>query len=209
MLRKVREIIGCADTSARALYGDSPWRFVKYARVSLFSLNRFSVFHVDGPSYVPPFASPRLEEWSMEKLDAYRRGKNLPKQFYADRLNGFRRVWVYTENGTVAYIIWVCEPAGKSSFLYLGGGDVELSYALTMPEFRRRGLHKQGLANLMTQLRREGHRHIYTVVHDGNSNGVRAAEASGMRLVGAVYALGPFRFRKKSARLRADRKDGT
>ena len=208
MLRKVRDIVRCADTSARALYGDSPWRFVKYAYISLFSLNRFVVFHADGPSYAPPVEPLGLKEWPLAKLDAYRRDNILPKQFYADKLSGFRRAWVYAENGAAAYIIWVCESHDKSAFLHLGDGDAELSHAVTMPEFRRRGLHKRGLAGLLAELGREGHRHLYVVTHEGNSNGLRAAEAAGMRRTGTVYALGPFRFRKQTAHLRANRKDG-
>lgn len=203
MWQKWWKALACANTSARTVYGDSPLRFIKYAYVSLFSLNTFIVFCVDGASYVPPIEPlERLEEWPLERLHAYRQNKTLPKQFYADTLNGFRRPWVYTENDDVAYIFWVCEPSDTSSFLHLNPGDVEMSHAITMPQFRRRGIHERGTVQLIKKLARQGYSHIYSVVHNGNSNGLSAFQASGMQPVGKVYALGPFRFRKNTRGMR-------
>lgn len=202
MWQKLWKIMAHADTSARAIYGDTPWRFIKYAYVSLFALNIFIVFHADGASYAPPLEPLELEEWPLERLKAYRQGKSLPKQFYADTLNGFRRPWVYTENGVVTYIVWICEASDTSSFLHLNTGDIEISHSITMPEFRRRGMHKRGLVKLIAELGRQGYRHIYSVVHNGNSNGLLSFKAAGMRPVGKVYALGPFRFRKNTRPMR-------
>ncbi len=198
------QLMRSVDASARSLYGDSPWRFFKYARISLFSFNRFVVFCAD-PACPTVACDPlELREWSQEKLEAFRRGKGLPKEFYADRLHGLRRLWVAEKDGQPAYIAWVCEARDKSAFLRLEPREAEISHILTIPGFRREKLHTRGMVTLVKLLGAEGRRLVYVVVHSGNTYSIRGCEAAGMRPVGHVYALGPLRFKRPTDRLRGE-----
>lgn len=202
MLKRFFDAFRVVDASLRSAYGNGFSRYFKFLYISFFRINVYEVLCVETKTYVSETAELDLHQWDLDTLRAYREGKSLPREFYMDVLKKLRTPWVVLMEGEVAYIVWKVEKE-HSRFLEIGAREVELSYSLTLPEYRRRGLHKRAFSTLIRRLGREGCERVFAVVHNGNVNSLRALRSVGMKSQGQIIGIGRLVFKRKTAEIPA------
>lgn len=202
MLGKLLDAFRVADASLRSSYGNGFSRYFKFLYISFFRINVYEVFCIETMNYASDMVELDLEQWDLERLRTYREGKSLPREFYMDVLKRLSTPWVALIEGKVAYIVWKVEK-DRSRFLETGVQEVELSYSLTLPEFRRRGLHKRAYSTLIRRFGREGIERVFAVVHNGNVNSLRSLQSAGMESRGRILGIGRLVLKKKTAEIPA------
>lgn len=195
MLRKIKILLGCIKTSVHTTYGPGLTSYLSWFYYNLFAVNNFYIMKADTKGCNHDIEDINLTQWNVEKLDNYRTGKELPKQFYMDKLLGLREAWVVLENAEVVYILWKI-PKEKSRFLLFEDKDIEVGYSLTMPQHRRKGLHRKCYVHFIKEMEKQGYQHVYAVVHDGNTNSMRSL-APIMQPIGKVISIGRIGLKKK------------
>jgi len=103
---------------------------------------------------------------TLEELDKLRQGKELPREFYYDRIHGVKTCYVALHGEEIAHIYWLYFKGDDSRFLVLGDGVVELNYNTTLPQFRGRGLMSKMQAYILRDLKSEGYRKAVGLVHE-------------------------------------------
>ena len=189
MLQKIVTNMRVLDASLRSTYGDGIGRYFKFVYISFLRINTYEVLCVETAGYDAPAGDADLQSWDLPRLRAYREGKNLPREFYMDLAKDLQRPWVILQGSEVVYITWEMEER-SSRFLTHGQGDVELSYSLTMPAHRRKGLHRRAFAQLIPRLRQRGCKRVFAVVHNENVNSLASLRAIGMQTRAKIVGVG-------------------
>jgi len=184
--------------SIRAQYGSGILGFSKYIYYSFMRINTFVVFTCDGNcalhslNFTPQL---QIERKAYETLRYMKSTKALPREFYCDQLAGVEDCFLGLWEEQPAYIHWVFPEGAKSRFLGLGEGCAEVSYMLTLPEFRGKKICSQVLAYTLNELRSEGVQRVFCVVHDQNVASIKAVRRAGFQEHIRVKSIGPFNTR--------------
>lgn len=176
-------------------YGDHKSSLVKFLYYSLFNINTFIVFGTNLDNSLP--ASDLEEDFRIIKpteaqIYDLRKGLNLPREFYYDKIHGIRRCYLVLFGNEIAYIQWVYVKGDPNRFLSLSEGTAELNYNTTMPGFRGRGLMGKMMIYISRDLKEQGYKKVVGVIHEKNPPALKSAEKAGWSEITKIKTFGPF-----------------
>ena len=176
-------------------YGASPVSYLKFMYYSVFRLNTFIVYENNLQRELPDHNLDyefNVIKPDVNQLEKIRNGKDLPREFYYDRIHGVKKCFVAYSNEKLAYIHWVYSRGDYSRFLRIGDGVVELNYNTTLPEFRGRRLSAKMMGFICHELKKEGVKKVIGIIHEDNIASIKCIKQAGFREVRRIKALGPF-----------------
>jgi GNAT superfamily N-acetyltransferase len=176
-------------------YGRRWSSLFKFLYYSLLSVNNFVVYGADLREDLPTYALGEgfsILKPTQEQLDDLRRNRDLPREFYYDRIHGVKKCYIVMYDGDIAYIHWVYTGGNPSRFLRLRERVAELNYITTMPKYRGQGLMGKVMANTSFDLREEGYTKVVGVFHAKNLPAVKSAKKAGWSEMARIRTLGPF-----------------
>lgn len=141
-----------------------------------------------------PTTIPSSELWTAQQIREWRLGRrDLPTQFFQDRIDGVGLCAVAHRDGQVLGLIWIYLPGDYSRMFRLRAGEAELNQGVVTPEHRRRGLFTRILEFACAELVARGYRTAYAVVHAANRPSLGAFTAAGFVQWTAVRHIFIFR----------------
>lgn len=152
-------------------YGPSPLSFIRLIYYGLFRINTFLVYvkELDGAiGEVVEDGNLKIITPSLAELDRIRQGKELPREFYCDRIYQAKQCYVGLYRGQLAYIHWMYMKGDYSRFLLLDEGICEINHVTTLPGFKGRKLSSKILAHALKSLGSHGCKKVAVVVHQNN-----------------------------------------
>ncbi len=168
---------------------------LKFFYYSLFNLNTFVVYGTDFNTDLPFVdlgKKYRILLPTERELDDIRRGLDLPREFYYDKIHHIKKCYLVLYGDEVAYIHWVYSHGDPSRFLKLREGTAELNYNTTLPKFRGQGLMAKMMAYISADLKRQGYIKVVGVINKNNPPALRSAEKAGWSEITRIKAVGPF-----------------
>jgi RimJ/RimL family protein N-acetyltransferase len=176
-------------------YGKSSFPLIKFIYYSLIRVNTFYIVENDLTKELPKHTLDndyRVMKPSLEELERIRNGKDLPREFYYDKIYNVKTCYLAFKGDELAYIHWVLLKGDYNRFLILRDGVAELNYNTTLKKFRGNKLMVKMLAYICEDLKRGGYLKVVGVVHELNPPSLNAAESVGFRRVRKIRTLGPF-----------------
>jgi len=176
-------------------YGNNPWSLLKFIYVSGLKINTFVVYEND---LARELAEQNLDSEfrvikpTLDELGRIRAGKELPREFYYDKIYGAKTCYLGFHGDELAYIHWVFFKGDYSRFLILSDGVAELNYNTTIPKFRGQRLSAKMMAYISKDLQSQGVRKIMGIIHESNAPSITCIKQAGFVEVGTIKALGPF-----------------
>lgn len=200
--RNIKMHFKSLNESVKSLYGDSISSYFKFFYISFFRCNIFLIMNMNVSKYD---SSIDLDGFSysqdMEILRYFRRNKNLPKQFYMDKLKGLKRVCIVLKGEDIVHIHWVVFPGDFSRFLKISPRHAEINYVLTLPEYRNLKIFRKALCKTINSLQNDNIDRIFAVIHSQAIASIKAFESVGLKTCGRIYAFGQFNFKKSTKNL--------
>jgi L-amino acid N-acyltransferase YncA len=129
---------------------------------------------------------------SLEELSRLREGKDLPREFYYDKIHGVKTCYLALHEEEIAHICWLYSKGDYNRFFVLSDSVVELNYATSMPKFIGRGLLSQVLAYAFRDLKREGYKKVVVLIHEKNIPSIKSFTRIGYREISRIKTIGPF-----------------
>jgi len=200
VLRKLIVTLQDFKKTAYHHYGENPISLLKFLYYSGMRINTFYVYENDltrelpyhnlGPEYT-------VLKPSLEQLAKIREGKDLPREFYYDKIYNLRTCYIVLKGVELAKIYWVIFKNDYNRFLILEDKTAELNYNTTLPKFRGKQLMAKMMAYISAELKEMGYQKAMGVIHELNSPALRAIENAGFKRVGSIKTLGPFNRRRR------------
>lgn len=193
LLRKIGFTLGNFRSVAHHHYGRNPLSMPKMIYYSLLKVNTFVLFEraldhdLDAVDLAPEYT---VIEPGGPELDMLRQRRQLPREFYYDRLHGIGRCHVVMHGSEPAYIHWIYVKGDANRFLKLGDGVAEVNYITTLPGFRGRKLMSSMMVFAMNDLKRLGYRKLVSVVNALNAPALKSMRAAGFKEVRRIRTLG-------------------
>ena len=194
------EIIRKLKKGTELRYGKGYIGVLKFIYYSLFSMNTFIVYFYDCPKKPWPtdfLSKLKIERRVYENLHKIRSRLLLSKEFYVDQTYDAKDFFLSYWEGNPAYIHWIFYAGAQTRFLDIGDKCSEISYMLTLPEYRGKGICSQTLDYTVGTLFDEGVRRVFCVVHEKNVASIKAVEKSAFQVFGRMKSIGPLNLRKK------------
>lgn len=176
-------------------FGERPSSLLKFIYYSVARINTFLVYEADLDREFPELTlNPdyRVIKPSFDELDKVRKGKDLPREFYYDKLLNVKTCYLVFKGDEIAYIHWVFIKGDYNRFLILNDGVAELNYNTTLPKFRGDRLQSKMVAYICRDLKEMGYRRVVGVTHESNPASIKSIERAGWRKIAAIKVLGPF-----------------
>jgi len=152
---------------SRGLFGTLKWGYDGYLKV-----NNFIVFCRDLAVPVDMrLVKPGIEmkEMSLLELRCLRaQNDRLPVEFYCDETKGFKYCYLAFIDDHPAAIYWLVRPEEKSRFLILRDGDLELNYAVVLPQYRGNRIAESLMGFILNDACSKGFKRIFSVIHVSN-----------------------------------------
>jgi RimJ/RimL family protein N-acetyltransferase len=187
--------------SVHSQYGGGIKGYLNYLYISMFRVNSFLILSCSNNdetlNILPASTEIVVKRTCMEEIDELRNSNALPREFYGDHLLGSNDFFLAFGDGQPAYIHWVLAAGEQSRFLQLGANCAEISYMLTVPEYRGKRLCSQVMSYTVEVLRNEGVKKVFCVIHEQNIASLKAAERAGFKFFGKIKSIGPLNFRMK------------
>lgn len=195
MMKKVLDALVNMRKNAAYYYGDTLFGILKYLFYSVFRVNTFLVFENDFANPVPIYGfddgfSPHVP--SLEELDALRKGKDLPREFYCDKTHAAKMCFMALYQDEPAYIHWVFFKGDNSRFLKLSKETAEINYATTLSKFRGKRISGRMFAFSTRHLQGLGYKKVVMICHEQNPPIIKSFLQAGYREVRRIKAIGPF-----------------
>jgi len=195
ILRKISMTIQNLKKTAYHHYGEHPFSIIKFLYYSGIRINTFYIYENDLTGKIsqlgldPEFTvlKPNLEE-----LERIREGKDLPREFFYDKIYNLRTYYLVFEGSELAKIYWVVFKEDYNRFLILNEKAAELNYNTTLPKFRGRQLMAKMMAHISMDLKHMGYQKAMGVIHEFNPPALRAIEKAGFKRIEKIKTLGPF-----------------
>lgn len=181
-------------------YGKGYIGVLKFIYYSLFSVNTFIIFFYDCRRKPGPIAFSsklKIERQAYQNLDKFRNRYRLSKEFYVDQIYEAKDFFLSYWEGKPAYIHWIFHAGSQSRFLFVGDNCAEITYMLTLPEYRGKGICSQSLDYTLETLLNEGVKRVFCVVHEKNLASIKAVEKSAFQVFGRLKSIGPVNLRKR------------
>jgi ribosomal protein S18 acetylase RimI-like enzyme len=133
-----------------------------------------------------------IEKPDMKRLGQIRNGKELPREFYYDKIHGINNCYLVMCGEEPAYIHWVYVKGDYNRFLILPELVAELNYNTTLPPFRGRKIMAKMMLYIMSDLKKQGFRKVVGVVNIQNPPAIKSMETAGFREVRKIKTIGYF-----------------
>ncbi|MFY9398017.1 MAG: hypothetical protein WAR22_06610 [Desulfomonilia bacterium] len=175
-------------------YGNRPSSMFRFVYYSALRVNTFWLLEADltgNLPFIPMDACYRVMKPTLEELGRLREGLDLPREFYYDRILGLKTCYLALKDGELAYIHWGITRGDYSRFLVLPEDAVELNYNTTLRPFRGNKLMAKMLCHICRDLKENGFKMAYGIVHEGNQPSLNAAQSAGFRKLRKIRAIGP------------------
>jgi hypothetical protein len=195
MINKLYFTITNIRKTAYQHYGPSPFSLLKFIYYGLFRVNMFILFENDLKNEIPAYKIDNkftLLMPSIIELDEMRKGKDLPREFYYDKIHNVKKCFVVTCDGEMAYIHWVYFKGDHNRFLKLEDFSAELNYAYTQERFKGQGLYKYTIAYSTQYLKSVGYKKVIGICHIENYPVIKTLTNIGFREKKRFIAIGPF-----------------
>jgi len=176
-------------------YGNNIYSIPKFIYFSLFKINTFIIVGIDLDNKLPKLdIEPEFKiiKPTIDELDRLRSGKDLPREFYYDKIHGIKKCYIVLCQNELAYIHWVYLKGDKNRFLVLSDDVAELNYNTTLPKFRGRKLMAKMVAYIVRDLKKEGYKKVVGLTHSQNIASIKSVKRAGFKELGKVKAFGPF-----------------
>jgi RimJ/RimL family protein N-acetyltransferase len=176
-------------------YGHNILSIFKFIYYSGLRINTFIIYEKDlneellSHNLDPDFKVITPTE---EELETFRKGLDLTREFYYDKVHGVKKCYLVFCKNEIAYIHWIYRKGDPNRFLILGDGVAELNYNTTVPKFRGRGLMAKMILYIFHDLKKQGYKKAVGVIHENNIPGVKSAERAGWCEIGRIKTIGPF-----------------
>jgi GNAT superfamily N-acetyltransferase len=187
--------IATVRNTVENFYGKGVFAYVKYLYYGLFRVNTFVVFELplDRDFEEKPLGDDVVMlKPTLEELERIREGRNLPKAFSMDKIDGLRCCYLLLKNEEPVYIHWIGYHGDKSRFVRLGPKTTRITYIFTVPEHRGGGYYYKMIPITANELRKQGMERLITIIHDGNISAIKSVTKAGFREVTRMKALGQF-----------------
>jgi ribosomal protein S18 acetylase RimI-like enzyme len=195
MLKKVIFTLINLREVSRHHYGDGCFSIVKFVFYSLLKVNTFIVFECDMSRSLPPSrldAKFRVIKPTFEELHALRHGKDLPREFYADKFHQVKTCYLALWGNEIAYIHWVYRQGDYSRFVKLREDVCEINYITTLPKFRGYKLSSHMLAITCRDFQELGYKKGLVIVHENTTALIKNLQETDFVERGRIRTLGPF-----------------
>jgi len=200
MLRKVLFTLRNLKKTAYHHYGNNVLSILRFLYYSALKINTFVLLGTELDIELPPYhldSEFRVIKPTLEELNKFRDGKDLPREFYYDQIHGVKRCYLAFHGDEIAYIHWLYFKGDYNRFLILSDGVAEFNYNTTLPKFRGRGLMASMMAYILRDLQKEGYKKAVGLMHDKNIPAIKSAKRAGLRELRRVKTIGPFNRRIK------------
>lgn len=194
-LKKVYRTLKEFRKTAYHHYGDNISSIPKFIYYSFFNVNTFVVVGFDLNNTIPDYpldSDFEVIKPSIDELNRYRKGKDLPREFYYDQIHGVKTCYLTLCHGELAYIHWIYLKGDYNRFLKLGSDIAELNYNTTLSEFRGRGLMGKMLVYILSDLKKQGYTQAVGVIHGKNPPALKSTIKAGFKELGRIKTYGPF-----------------
>jgi len=195
VIRKLFFTLKSFKDTAYSYYGDRPYSMILYIYYGLFRINTFLIFECDlggniaEPNIELPF---RAVTPTLEGLDRLRKGRDLPREFFYDKIHDVDNCCLALFGEEIAYIHWLYFKGDYSRFLVLDESTCEINYFFTLPKYRGRGLSSKMLAHSTRYLREQGYRKAVVVVHQNNVSFIKNIRKLPFQETRRIRTFGPF-----------------
>lgn len=176
-------------------YGNNITSTFKMLYYSGIHINTFSIYERvldDSIQSIELESEFRIEKPNIERLGQIRNGRDLPREFYYDKIHGIKNCYLVMCGEEPAYIHWVYVKGDYNRFLILPEWIGELNYITTLPIFRGRKLMVRMMLYTMNDLKKQGFRKAVLVVNIQNPPAIKSMEAAGFREVRKIKTFGYF-----------------
>ncbi len=176
-------------------YGKHKFPILIFIYYSIFRFNTFYLLGINLLNDLPPHNLDnyyRVVKPSLEELEKIREGKELPREFYYDRIFNIKTCYLAFKEDELAYIHWVLFKGDYNRFLILGDKVAELNYNTTLKKFRGDKLMGKMVAYICEDLKKSGFNKAVGVAHESNLPSIKATEIAGWQRMGVIRAWGPF-----------------
>ena len=176
-------------------YGSRPSSIIRFVYYSALRVNTFWLTGTELTDGLPSMhmdACYRVIKPTLEELDRLRKGLDLPREFYYDRILGLKTCYLAFKDGEIAYIHWIITQGDYSRFLVLPANAVELNYNTTLRPFRGNKLMAKMVCHICRDLKENGFRRVYGIAHEDNLPSLGAVQDAGFRKLRTIRAIGPF-----------------
>jgi hypothetical protein len=120
----------------------------------------------------------------LAELEAFRRKRSdLPIDFFIDRFHPTRWFYLGFWEGELAHVSWISAGDDNWRLIRLGPSEVEVRFVFTLPAYRRRGIQKHAIGDILADLKRTAIEVVYAHVVPPNVASYKAFTASGFRAV--------------------------
>jgi ribosomal protein S18 acetylase RimI-like enzyme len=195
LIRKLFFTLKNFKKTAYSYYGNKPFSMILYAYYGLFRINTFLIFECDLPGNI---SEPNLELPfrafipTLEELDRLREGRDLPRDFFYDKIHDVKNCCLALFDEEIAYIHWLYFKGDYSRFLILDESTCEMNYFFTLPKYRGRGLSSEMLAHSAKYLYERGYKKAVVVVHQNNVSFIKNVRKLPFHETKRIKTFGPF-----------------
>lgn len=174
-------------------YGDTPFSFLRFLYYSGIRINTFYVYENDLTKELRESnldSEFRVVKPTLEELSRLRGERDLPREFYYDRIYSAKTCYLAFKGDELAYIHWVFFKGDYSRFLMLSDGVAELNYNTTLPGFRGQRLSAKMMAYISKDLKKMGYKKVMGVIHEFNTPSIKCIKEAGFKEIETIKTLG-------------------
>ncbi len=176
-------------------YGKGVRSWFNYIYYALFRINKFKILmaslEIPLEDGIVPFGIDLLNP-PINELECLRSKDKFPREFFCDQFQKVKNCMIALIDGELAYIHWVYYKGDFSRFLSIGSDSAEINYVITMPKHRGRGISTAAFMITLQNLKKQGLKKVYAVVHEENIASIKSFTRAGFVEVGTTVSLGPF-----------------
>jgi GNAT superfamily N-acetyltransferase len=176
------------------------WTAFGYLRPHAFEVMSLDLDRLGTAPPAPP--GLRFEVWDGTTLMSRASTRlGMATEFFWAEIAGLERCAVALAGDEPAGVQWIRRHGDLSPVFLLRAGEAELNNAFVQPAYRRRGVFASLVWTACDWLRREGHRHAFTLVHHGNAPSLRGLYRLGFRRRSTLRRFFAYRPRVSTAAL--------
>ena len=177
-------------------YGLRLTDYLRFFYCSFLRINTFIVFENDLSQEISKLeidSDFQIIKPTLEQLEQFRKGKNLPREFYCDKMYNAKNCYLVLHGNELAYIHWVFFNGDRSRFLKLEDDKIaELNYNTTLLKFRGRRLSAKVMSYISKDLQQLGYSKVVGVIHEDNIPSTKCIRMSGFREINKIKTIGRF-----------------
>ncbi len=182
-------------TTVRSSYGKGVKAWAKLIYYSFFRINKFIIMRIN-------LDNQNVTENTLQgvsfflnhqhDLATHRSMVKLPREFFCDQFHKVSNCCLGMYYGEIAYIHWIYFQGDFSRFLKIGNDSAEISYVITLPEYRGHGISTAAFCYSLMWLKERGIRNVFAVVHEDNTASLKSFAKAGFANVGSTFSFGLF-----------------